>query len=196
MNTIVYIDGLNFYYVRVRYTPYRWLDFGALCQRLLPGHNIARINYYTCNVRGRPDDPLAPFRQQMYLRALRTIPNLKVISGHRAPDSSEKETDVNLAVHVVRDGFNKSYDFPTIVTNDSDITEAFRVVRKELGYNIAWICPAKHANSRLIPFASSIIPVRSHVLRACQFPDALLDAKGEIRKPSEWMNPKPRSHHP
>lgn len=63
-NAIVYIDGFNLYYGAVRNTPYRWLNLETLCQRMLP------------------HDPQAPLRQQIYLRALRTLPSIKTIFGH------------------------------------------------------------------------------------------------------------------
>ena len=34
--TIVYVDGFNFYHGAVKGTPYKWLDLAALCQRMLP----------------------------------------------------------------------------------------------------------------------------------------------------------------
>ena len=41
MRTYVYIDGFNFYYGAVKETPYKWLDFKSLLQKLLPKH----LNY-------------------------------------------------------------------------------------------------------------------------------------------------------
>lgn len=81
MDTIVYIDGFNLYYGAVKNTPYKWLNVQTLCQLLLPNYNLVKIKYYTASVSARPSDPGQPVRQQTYLRALRTIPDLEIIYG-------------------------------------------------------------------------------------------------------------------
>lgn len=52
MKTWAYIDGFNLYYGAVKDTPYRWLDLSRMCQLLLPGHQIAKIKYFTARVSG------------------------------------------------------------------------------------------------------------------------------------------------
>jgi len=47
----------------------------------LPHDNINRIKYFTALVVPRPNDPDQPVRQQAFLRALRTIPNLSITLG-------------------------------------------------------------------------------------------------------------------
>jgi uncharacterized LabA/DUF88 family protein len=153
MKTYVYVDGFNLYYGTVKDTPYKWLSIDELCQLLLPKNQIARIKYFTARVTGRPDDPDQPVRQQMFLRALRTLPNLEIIYGHfltnevymprsdSAPGklkyvkvikTEEKGSDVNIATHLLSDGFSSRYQAAVIVTNDSDLLEPVRIVRNEL----------------------------------------------------------------
>jgi len=118
MNTYVYVDGFNLYYGAVKGTPHKWLNILSLCQKLLPRNKILKIKYFTALVTARPGDPGQPSRQQIYLRALRTIPDLDIIYGHflehsvRLPlvnglsgkiqyaqvmKTEEKGSDVNLA---------------------------------------------------------------------------------------------------
>src|SRR6266849_338182 len=82
MKTYVFVDGFNLYYGAVKGTPFRWLDIRKLCQLLLPKHEIACIKYFTARVSARPGDPDKPTRQQTFLRALATLPNLQIIYGH------------------------------------------------------------------------------------------------------------------
>jgi len=77
MATNVYVDAFNLYYGCLKGTPYRWLDLGTLCTRLLPKDPINRIRYFTATVSARPDNPDAPQRQQVYLRALETVPGCR-----------------------------------------------------------------------------------------------------------------------
>lgn len=86
MRTIVYIDAFNFYFGALKGTPYKWLDkwldFGKLCSLLLPHNRIIAIKYFTARVRPLPHDPDQPTRQQVYWRALRSIPNFSIYEGH------------------------------------------------------------------------------------------------------------------
>lgn len=82
MNANVYIDGFNLYYGLATGTPYKWLDLARFCELVLPGDEINRIRYFTARVRSRPDDPQKAQRQQVFIRALDTIPNLTVHYGH------------------------------------------------------------------------------------------------------------------
>ena len=50
----VYIDGFNLYYGAVKNSPFKWLDLGALCRRMLPCDTIQSIEYFTAIVSARP----------------------------------------------------------------------------------------------------------------------------------------------
>src|SRR5579864_1848589 len=80
-NVNVYVDGFNLYYGAVKRSPFKWLDLLALCTRMLPNDNIQSIEYFTAIVSARPNDPDVPVRQQVYLRALRTLPKSTITFG-------------------------------------------------------------------------------------------------------------------
>ena len=154
MRTFVYVDGLNLYYGTLKGTPFKWLDPVALLERILqPHHDIVKLKYFTARVSGTPADQSKPQRQDVYLRALqRYRPEVEVYFGHflrhrvRAPlarpagplrtveviKTEEKGSDVNLAVHLLNDGWLDVYDCGVVVSNDSDIAEAMRLVRRKL----------------------------------------------------------------
>ncbi len=83
MRTYIYIDGFNFYYLAVRYSKFKWLDFMSMFEKLLTSkNNIIKIKYFTANVSGKYDQN-KPIRQNMYLRALKSyIPEIEIIKGH------------------------------------------------------------------------------------------------------------------
>jgi hypothetical protein len=82
LKTNVYIDGFNLYFGAVKGTPYKWLNLAEMCRLMLPRNQIHKIKYFTALVNARPNDPDQPIRQQTYLRALKTLPNLSIILGH------------------------------------------------------------------------------------------------------------------
>ncbi len=208
LRTHVYIDGFNLYYGAVRGTPYKWLDASELCRLLLPQHNILKIRYFTAKIKSRPHDPDAPTRQQIYLRALNTIPHLTVHLGQflthavwmpdatstsnppkmlRVLKTEEKGSDVNLATYLLLDGFQKSYDSAVLVTNDSDLLEPIRVVRSVLGLQVGILCPNAKASWVLRPPAVNFLKrIRAGVLANSQFPTQLTDASGVFQKPKTW----------
>ncbi len=81
MRTRIYVDGFNLYYGALRGTRFKWLNLVELARQLLPaGHAVDRLNYYTARVSG-VSDPQAPARQHAYLRALRTLPEVRLHFG-------------------------------------------------------------------------------------------------------------------
>jgi hypothetical protein len=77
----VYVDAFNLYYCALRYTPYKWLNIDALCRLAAPGKQIHRIKVFSANVSAIPSNPGMGNRQQIYFRALRTIPHLEICLG-------------------------------------------------------------------------------------------------------------------
>lgn len=52
-----------------------------MASALFPDDSIAAVNYYTARIKAL-DDPGAPQRQLIYLRALATLPDLEVHFGN------------------------------------------------------------------------------------------------------------------
>ena len=158
----VYFDGFNFYHGCFRdsarppiWQTCKWLDLRAFCERVFPNFDINRIRYFTALVNPTPTDPHNRLRQQTYLRALETIPNLTVHRGRfatnrkkrwvadprsnkptpRLPlqtvdviEQEEKGSDVNLASYLLVDAFAQEYDVAIVVSNDSDLVTPITLV--------------------------------------------------------------------
>ena len=208
MKTIVYVDGFNLYYGAVKGTPYKWLDILKLCQLLLPKNQIVKIKYFTAPVTARPGDLDQPNRQQLYLRALRTIPGLEIIYGHflehvvKMPVASpasglpkyvlvikteEKGSDVNIAAHMINDGYKSLYEVAVLVSNDSDLVEPVKIVRAELNLPVGVLNPfVKTPSYELRKYATFIKPIREGVLSVSQFPPIMKDTSGTFYKPPSW----------
>lgn len=210
MDVIVYIDGFNLFYGSLKHNPgTKWLDLVALCSRLLPHDNVVAIKYYTARAQGTPDNPQAPTRQQTYLRALGTLaPVVSVHYGHfiRKPvrmanvhpppntvevwKTEEKGSDVNLATHMVVDGFRQNYELAVVISNDGDLKEPARFVREELGLRIGVFDPHPRRSFALsppaLPRGSFYRKLRLGPIRASQFPATLQDAQGTFSRPAAW----------
>jgi uncharacterized LabA/DUF88 family protein len=208
LNTYVYIDGFNLYYGALKGTRFKWLNPSALCNHLLPNHKILKIRYFTANIQARPHDPDAPTRQQVYLRALKTLPNLEIHLGQflthpvwmpeaastsnpprkvQVLKTEEKGSDVNLASHLLMDAFKKAFEVAVLITNDSDLYEPIRLVRSELGLRVGILNPNARASRMLLPpIVNFMKTIRVGALSASQFPSQLLDANGNFQRPKTW----------
>jgi hypothetical protein len=101
--------------------------------------------------------------------------------------TEEKGSDVNLAAHVINDGYKGLYEVAVIVSNDSDLVEPIRIVRSELSLPVIVLNPCLDTPSHeLRKYATFIKPIRTGVLSASQFPPKLKDATGEFHRPPSW----------
>lgn len=111
------------------------------------------------------------------------------MSGSRFAEvikTEEKGSDVNLATHLLHDGHLGRYESAVIVTNDSDLAEAIKIVRRELNLVLGMINPNQKPSYALKKHVAFIKKIRKGVLRASQFPNELLDAQGTFHKASDW----------
>jgi len=178
---------------------------------------VNAIKYFTTMVKEFTGNPGTAFRQKVYLRALQfMIPELTVYYGHFLVNTmmrplvhsivnddgkevrfvsvyhpQEKGSDVNLAVHMVNDALLDQYDRAVVVTNDSDLFEAFRLV-KERGKHI-FLIPTfsrsgpnvmRKPTPKLLRYVSGFRFVKSSTLKKCQLPEVIPGTN--IHRPPEW----------
>lgn len=204
MRVHVYVDGFNLYYGALSNSPHKWLNLAILAQLLLPDDEIAQIDYFTALVKSRKDDPGQRQRQQLYLRALRTLPNLQIHFGHfistnvqlpslENPSSrvdvirtEEKGPDVNLATRLLMDGFRAKFETAVVISNDSDLVAPIRAVRDEPGIPVGVLCPFPEIGQLVKRSCTFFKFIREGPLSASQFPRVLADASGEFFKPPAW----------
>ena len=175
----VYIDGFNLYYGSLKNTQHKWLDVMKMCAYLFPQDTVSYIKYFTAPIKVRLNDPDVdkPNRQQMYLRALRTIPNLEIIEGNflthmvtmknalgpgfsTVVKTEEKGTDVNIASHLIHDAHNGVFELAIVISNDSDLVEPVRIVVQELKLPVIVVSPYLNNSIQLKNTASSVRKLR------------------------------------
>jgi uncharacterized LabA/DUF88 family protein len=131
---IAYIDGYNLYYgLRNQgWKRFYWLNLQKLAEQFLkPNQTLVETKYFTTIVK-YPDDKRR--RQQVFLEALQTLPNLSIFYGHFLSDPvtchqcghtytthHEKMTDVNISVELMKDAFQDRFDVAFLISADSDL---------------------------------------------------------------------------
>lgn len=208
MRTSIYVDGFNLYFGALKSTPYKWLDIHAMCTALLNADNkITRIKYFTAHVSGTPQNKNRAIDQQIYLRALKkTTPSLQVITGQfathevtkklvtpidgkthaRVYETTEKGSDVNLAVHLLNDAWLDAFDCAVIISGDSDLAGSIGLVRQHHPQKIIGvISPRKKGMSKqLLETSHFVRAITTGVLASSQLP--LLVPGTNIAKPADW----------
>jgi integrase len=149
--------------------------------------------------------------QQTYLRALGTIPGLTIHLGHflshpvnrrlvkpsrgSSPfrnvwHTEEKGSDVNLASHLLIDGFRARYDLAVVISNDSDLKEPVHFVQYDLRAPVGILNPHPNRSWALsppnLPLGSFYKPTRQGAVAASQFAPTLQDQNGSFQKPAGW----------
>lgn len=161
MDTIIYIDGYNLFYGRLRHTPYKWLDIFKLFQSITkvqqPSSNIIKIKYFTAPVKANfaSHGQESASAQNAYHRALKYIyqHKLEIISGYHTVERGspplyldpidkdrrvhvwkfeEKQTDVNIALAMYKDARDGDVAQQILVSNDSDLEPVLKLISEEL----------------------------------------------------------------
>jgi uncharacterized LabA/DUF88 family protein len=209
--TSIYIDAFNLFYGALKGTPYKWLNIQTMCQHLLPNNHITSIKYFTAKVSARPHDLQIPVRQQMYLRAIQTIPMVEIMYGHYLTQTvkmrletpindatgqihkyvnviktEEKGSDVNLAVALMNDAHLNLFDVAVIISNDSDLLAPIKIIRASMGKKVGVLNPQKNTSKAIQKEVDFYKQIRSGVIQISQFDNNLTDNNGTFHKPPTW----------
>jgi hypothetical protein len=102
-------------------------------------------------------------------------------------DTEEKGSDVNLAAHLINDGWQNRYDVAVVLSQDSDLVEPLRIVRADIGkpVGLVWL-DGRTPSGPLCRSASFVRSITSSRLTGAQFPE-ILNSRGKlIKKPEGW----------
>lgn len=144
--TILYIDGYNWYHAIFKHRPeWKWLDLNKFARWLRPHDHIAAIKMFSAMVEPQNPTSDARERQDKYFKALKTLPQIRVILGAFQPRevqcrahckqvyivAEEKKTDVNIAVEMLSDATENSVDSMCLISGDSDIQPAVECIARK-----------------------------------------------------------------
>ncbi len=211
----VYVDGFNLYYGALKDTPLRWLNPLALAAQVFPAFDCTSCLYFSAPVSAEAGTAGQAFRQAIYWRALRTIPDLEIIEGHfkvrrtwarsahPPPDlveiirAEEKGSDVNLASHLLVDALTGATDVFLVISGDSDLVTPIRLLTRKFGKSVGVINPQRLSGpgKRRLRGSSELKDVASYyrggltwaqLLRAT-LPSEIQDGHGIISAPETWI---------
>lgn len=204
-----FIDGFNLYHAiaDLRQPHLKWVDLWALPETFIKRRTqrLDDVYYFSAFATWLPE---ALQRHRAYVRALRTT-GVNVIlgafkkkqrncrnCGHSWVGHEEKETDVNIAVAMLMEAFNNTYDHAFLVCQDSDLAPAVRRVTAELGKQVTVIVPpGRRHSTELIQAATAKAKLKVYHLEKCLFPQQVYDAGGNLvaTRPADYDPPSEQS---
>jgi len=200
--SIVYVDGFNLYKGAIEGGPNRWLDLQKYFLRLRQHDDVVAIKYFTALVYGDKRK-----RQLVYNKALETRPLVEIVLGiHKRKHLTcqakcrqqfrtfeEKRTDVNIAVHLLRDAYEDRCDTFVVVSGDSDLVPPIEAIR------------ARFPKKRVFVYVPARNPTRAHAqelrgaahkektlpiapMKHSLFDPVIRDGGAELHAPEGWIS--------
>jgi uncharacterized LabA/DUF88 family protein len=196
----------------------KWLNIVELaeliCAQRGAAGSVSIVRYCTFEVLPSGDDPDQPIRQRQLLNALASLPQVDITLGLfkertrtaklfgpkgsiqkpsiQVSQREEKGSDVNLATFLVRDAALNEVDLAMVISNDSDLKNAFQIARTDFGKEIWVVTPHfrnRKANVELQRVADRYFWLDVALLAQSQFPHEVCGPDGHIvaRCPKEWL---------
>ncbi len=202
MNRVIaYIDGFNLYFgLRSKgWRYFYWLNLRQVALHMLKPDQQLRLTKYFTSVVTSPTDKHD--RQATYLEALGTLPDFSIFHGHYLSEAitchncghtyttyHEKMTDVNIAMELLADAFQDSYDTALVISADSDLVGPVGKVRILFPQKrIVVVFPPARQSAALKRVANAYTYLGANVLSNCVFPDKVVKPDGFVlTRPSSW----------
>ena len=211
-----YVDGFNLYHaindLGINYI--KWNSLWHIALGLIPSRSQELVRVVFCTA-FYPNDTGKRARHEKYIKAQEHF-GVAVVRGHYIHEDmdcrscghqwkkpTEKETDINVALHLLDDAHNNVFEHAYLVTNDSDQAAtaklfALRFPEKRLTV----VCPPGRTHSKHLLGITNGTPITlttAHLEKAVM--DGMIQAKsGLIVRPNEyappvnWVHPKDRPH--
>lgn len=205
-NAALYIDGFNLYHaVDDLNKPFlKWINLWRLGSIILPQHSQKLVKVVFCTA-FYPGHAKKKWRHEQFNGA-QSVYGVGVQLGHyvyedmdcRECESSwkkptEKGGDINVAIHLIKDGMSNVYDHAYLLSSDSDQAATARMFRQTFGdKTLTTIAPpGRNFSTHIAKFAHSRIALSEDHIEKCVMPPVVFrQGVGSYRRPREYDPPQ------
>ncbi|MHA3913876.1 NYN domain-containing protein [Halovulum sp. GXIMD14793] len=204
-----YIDGFNVYHaiddadrgVRGALSHLKWLNLFSLMREFTDPtiHTIEAVKFFTAYPTWNQDKTT---RHKNYTSALKHV-GVTIVEGQFKPKTcfckncrttykarEEKESDVNIAMHLINDAHLDRFDQAFLVTNDSDLLGPVRLLRNTFEDKAIKIIapPFRRHSKELWAAADKRGQISEDHLSRNLLPENAIDADGNVifQRPAEY----------
>lgn len=215
----LYIDGFNLYHAvdELNENFLKWISYWKLGEIILPSSSEAlnRVVYCTAYY---PGDSQKTWRHEQFINAQKAN-GVSVVEGHyvREPMScnscgrewrkpTEKEGDINVALHLIKDAFEDRFDHAYLVSADSDQAATARLFRETFpAKSLTTVAPpGRNFSAHITKYTDGrrIALNRDHIERCVMPPVVFKPGVTSARRPREyeppawWVHPDARPRGP
>jgi uncharacterized LabA/DUF88 family protein len=201
---MVYIDGFNFYFgLRSEgYRHYYWLDFPKFARNLtrkLDNSEVVGVKYFTARINW-PESKRK--RQNDYLEALTLRGGLEIVYGNYRDNEvtcgackhpnlvpNEKQTDVNIAVHMMEDAYDNKFDTLLLIGGDSDLVPPLVKIKTRYPEKHIRCCfPPRRSSKEIRAVSDKQLHIEEADYKNSLLPDVITHPTNgwTYRRPNKW----------
>lgn len=201
---LVLIDGYNLYHGidDLEQDHLKWVNIEKLTNVYIDEnvHTVIGIKYFTSYATWRQEEYK---RHRKYVRALSTT-KVEIILGRFKKKNikckicekefskhEEKETDVNIAVHMIDAAHSDEVDYIILISGDTDLSPAIKFIKGNYPEKIIKIiAPPRRANSEMRRIGDRFIEIKTFHLADNLFPAEIQTDDGKIIiRPDKYAPP-------
>ena len=206
MRVQAFIDGFNLYHAIDTLTKkdsskkyYKWLDLRLLMNAYIkPSTEILdNVYYFSAYAKWLPKSCK---RHENYINALKAH-NVEIILGHFKKKTKrclscnatwetheEKESDVNLCIHLLQNAHLDKFDKAIIVASDSDMVPVIEMIKKSFPHKEIMVLtpPNRYQIAREIRSKVTTIKIGEKQLKNSILPHRISYQGKTITKPERW----------
>ena len=213
----VYVDGFNLYHSAfqkrvnkqnsksnnkkyIGFTNLKWCDLYKLSKQFVSSkkEELKEVKYFSAIPLWMKDKAE---KHKLYLDALRSI-GVKIILGkfkekdrkcyatckEYFKSHEEKETDINIAINLLSDAFEDTFDIALIISGDSDLSPAIQKVKKLFPEKkIGVILPPYQFGADLKNSSDYVKKIKRIHLKKALLPEQINFAGRLIQAPNGWL---------
>jgi len=196
-----FIDGFNVFHSlkdNRKYNKYLWLDYKSFLERYVRKKDqLADIYYFSAYAYWRPDSVK---RHRMLIDAWKNTGVKPVLGNFKEKDRfcvncqayskvhEEKQTDVNIAIYLIKKAYENNFDTAILVTNDTDLVPAIDMVKETFpNKKVGVLFPMDRWSSELAQVCHFWRKTKKSHLAKNQFPESFKLPSGKIiSRPPNW----------
>lgn len=203
---VCFIDGFNIYHAidGLKQPHLKWVNLRSLASVFISPKSqvLGEVYYFSAYAEWLPDSKK---RHMQYVKALAASGVIPVMGKFKVKDRKcikcsakwigheEKESDVNIALHMLSLAHKNAYDHAFLISNDSDLAPAIRMVLSDFPQKqVTSIVPPHYRHSNeLLQASSKKAKIQVAHLERCLFPQAIYDSSGNVitTRPIKYVPP-------
>jgi len=198
---IVYIDGFNLYHAidELKRPWLKWLDLRAVSEGLLrKDETLSAVKYFSAFATWLPAqfarhrdyvDVLVARGVIVHMAQFKEKPRKCRSCGARWIGHEEKETDVQIAVHMIADALKGEADRLIVISADTDLSPAIRMIAASAPVCEVFVAapPGRFGRCRALAPRLELTPGR---LARCLLPESVQLGRGrKVKRPQSYNPP-------